>query len=95
MRFSYDKIFWRGSDFYDELPQRLNGTFTQWNVTKDLKPKILWDDGETDINITLTELAACSRGEVQAGAVRGRAPTAAYEAPPQRRLERARADRRR
>ena len=34
VRFSVDKIFWRGFDFYDDLPERTLGTFTQCDREK-------------------------------------------------------------
>ena len=52
VRFSVGKAFWLGYDFYDELEERTYGTFTQWGNSKNLLPRIEWDDGEKDTQLS-------------------------------------------
>lgn len=56
VRFSIGKIFWADRDFYAGLDERIFGTLKQWVNTRELKPKILWDDGMEDTAVSLHEL---------------------------------------
>lgn len=56
VRFSVSKEFWRGYQFYDSLDVRVYGTFEQWLNVAARRPKILWDDGETDTLLCLEHL---------------------------------------
>ena len=58
VRFSIGKVFWAGYDFYDDLEDKVYGQFEKWIDSRALKPKILWDDGETDTQLTLMDLLA-------------------------------------
>ena len=58
VRFSIAKDFWAGYEFYYSLPPRVLGQFERWLDTDGLKPKILWDDGGQDTQLTLMDLLA-------------------------------------
>jgi hypothetical protein len=48
VRFSVSKVFWAGYPFYEQLEERVFGTFNQWLSVSARRPKITWDDGGTD-----------------------------------------------
>lgn len=62
VRFSVHRTFWAEFDFFHTLEERVFGTFVQWVRTATLRPKIRWDDGGEDTEVSLCDLLPASLG---------------------------------
>jgi hypothetical protein len=58
VRFRIRKLFWADRDFFAGLDDWIFGTFDRWLNVNNLTPKITWDDGLEDTQVTMADLLA-------------------------------------